>query len=104
MSEFIEDNITEQRYLELCDDMKEIVNDKDKENKKLQNENDILKKTLYKIYGVANFLNDTLPDIDLIDGEQSALISIGYIIDSINKVILPNLVKPTIIEVYNNFV
>jgi hypothetical protein len=100
MSEVIEDNITEQRYLELCEDLKEIVNEKDKDNVKLQLQNDKLKSAIYKIYGITCFLYEGLPELEITEGEQSVLVSIGYIIDLITRIILPNLANPTLSEVF----
>tara|TARA_R110000803_G_scaffold178865_1_gene241307 strand:- start:9 stop:338 length:330 start_codon:yes stop_codon:yes gene_type:complete len=94
-------NITEQKYLELCEEMKDIVAEKDKEMKRLQKENDMMKGTLYTIYGLSNFLLDTVPDMDTDLGiEHSVLLNIGYINDVITKIILPNSTNPTMVEIF----
>tara|TARA_R110000803_G_scaffold2877_2_gene9992 strand:+ start:949 stop:1257 length:309 start_codon:yes stop_codon:yes gene_type:complete len=100
------ENITEQKYLEICEEMKDIVAEKDIEIKKLKKENDTMKGALYTIYGLTNFLLDTVPDMDIDMGlEQSVLLNIGYINDIITKIILPNNSNPTMIEIFMpNFV
>ena len=59
------DNITEQKYLELADTMKEIVLEKDKQMKLTERQNSDYKAMLYKIYGLISFLDDILQDVDM---------------------------------------
>ena len=58
-------NITENAYLELANQMKEIVEEKDKElerNKKITAETKIL---LYKIYGLIDYVREIISNIDI---------------------------------------
>tara|TARA_R110001592_G_scaffold256473_1_gene520212 strand:+ start:165 stop:437 length:273 start_codon:yes stop_codon:yes gene_type:complete len=67
MEEINLNNITEQRYLELADQMKDIVGDKDKEliicKKKLAE----TKKVLLKIYGLISYSADCLEQVHFDD-------------------------------------
>tara|TARA_R110001632_G_scaffold27674_4_gene74216 strand:+ start:172 stop:516 length:345 start_codon:yes stop_codon:yes gene_type:complete len=67
MEEINLNNITEQRYLELADQMKDIVGDKDKEliicKKKLAE----TKKVLLKIYGLISYSSDCLEQVHFDD-------------------------------------
>tara|TARA_R110000822_G_scaffold12943_8_gene46571 strand:+ start:1291 stop:1554 length:264 start_codon:yes stop_codon:yes gene_type:complete len=58
-------NITENAYLELADQMKEIVDEKDKELKKYKNETEETKKVLFKIYGMVDYVREIISNIDM---------------------------------------
>ena len=65
MEEINMSNITENAYLELANQMKEIVEEKDKElerNKKITAETKIL---LYKIYGLIDYVREIISNIDI---------------------------------------
>ena len=56
-------NLTEQKYLELANDMKDIVEQKDRELIRVER---ILKKhkfVLYKVFGLLSFIDDIFDDV-----------------------------------------
>jgi cyanate lyase len=63
----ISNNINEQRYLELANDMKEIVEKKDIEIKKVKEEIVKTKKCLYRFYGIMCYVKGFLDNIDFED-------------------------------------
>ena len=60
-------NITEFAYLELADQMKEIVDNKDKEVLKYKKDLAETKKTLMKIYGLIDYIREIIGNIEMGD-------------------------------------
>jgi len=56
--------MTEQAYLDLAQQMKEIVAEKEKECQKLKNELNDYKYVMYKVFGITSFLEDLLNGFD----------------------------------------
>jgi len=73
------DRITEQKYLDLAEDCKKIVEEKDKEIRILHNELVRYKATLYKIYGIINFVMSISVEIDLGHMTDSYVNSIDWV-------------------------
>lgn len=65
MEEININNITENAYLELADQMKDIVDEKDKELNKYRKQTEETKKVLYKVYGLIDYVRDILSNIDM---------------------------------------
>ncbi len=58
------EQMTEQAYLDLAQQMKEIVAEKEKECQKLKNELNDYKYVMYKVFGITSFLEDLLNGFD----------------------------------------
>ena len=58
-------NITENAYLELAEQMKEIVEEKDKELNKYKKKTAETKKTLFKVYGMIDYVREIISNIDM---------------------------------------
>ena len=95
MEEINMSNITENAYLELANQMKEIVEEKDKElerNKKITAETKIL---LYKIYGLIDYVREIISNIDI------GLSNIN--IEDILDICIEKIEKIIYIYIYNEF-
>lgn len=80
------DNITEQKYLELAQDMKKIVEEKDQEVNKVKNELNDYKFVLYKVFGIMSFVDDLLNEYsndDYTDTERVMAQNLGYCINQV---------------------
>ena len=56
--------ITEQKYLEICDEFKSIIGQKDRKNKQIITNLKILAKIIAEAYGVVKIIDNTLDSID----------------------------------------
>ena len=56
--------ITEQKYLEICDEFKSIIGQKDRKNKQAITNLKILAKIIAEAYGVVKIIDNTLDSID----------------------------------------
>ena len=56
--------ITEQKYLEICDEFKSIIGQKDRKNKQVITNLKILAKIIAEAYGVVKIIDNTLDSID----------------------------------------
>tara|TARA_R110000851_G_scaffold324969_1_gene492611 strand:- start:436 stop:699 length:264 start_codon:yes stop_codon:yes gene_type:complete len=65
MEEINMSNITENAYLELAEQMKEIVEEKDKELNKYKKKTAETKKTLFKVYGMIDYVREIISNIDM---------------------------------------
>jgi len=61
------ENFTENSYLELANQMKEIVDDKDKEVLKHKKKLEETKKLIMKIYGLIDYIREIISNIELGD-------------------------------------
>tara|TARA_R110000764_G_scaffold19130_1_gene50598 strand:- start:55 stop:369 length:315 start_codon:yes stop_codon:yes gene_type:complete len=57
--------LTDARYLEMADDMKRVVDNKDSEVEKYKREARDLKKAILKSYGIVVYVQDVLEKIDM---------------------------------------
>tara|TARA_R110000822_G_scaffold2761_4_gene12795 strand:+ start:569 stop:838 length:270 start_codon:yes stop_codon:yes gene_type:complete len=67
MEEINMENFTENSYLELANQMKEIVDDKDKEVLKHKKNLEETKRILMKIYGLIDYIREIVSNIELGD-------------------------------------
>ncbi len=67
MEEINMENFTENSYLELANQMKEIVDDKDKEVLKHKKKLEETKKLIMKIYGLIDYIREIISNIELGD-------------------------------------
>ena len=58
------DNLTEQKYLELCDEFKSVMGEKDKALEALRTNCKILGKVVAESYGVIKILDNTLNSLE----------------------------------------
>lgn len=58
------EQMTEQAYLDLAQQMKEIVDEKEKEMRKLRNELNDYKFVMYKVFGMTSFIEDILSSFE----------------------------------------
>ena len=58
------DNLTEQKYLELCDEFKSVMGEKDKAVEALRTNCKILGKVVAESYGVIKILDNTLNSLE----------------------------------------
>lgn len=75
----------EGQYLELCNELQEKFNEKELELQKVKEQNDMLKKTFFSIYGFIRIVNNT----NLDDGEIDSLLDIlrSYCSDIYDEII-----------------
>ena len=54
------ENITEQKYLELCEEFKDVIREKDRLLKRSKEQSIVLGKIVAESYGVAKIIDNTL--------------------------------------------
>ncbi len=83
-------NITEQRYLELADDMKSVIAEKDKELNNYKKSLAETKKTLLRVYGLISYSNDCLEQVHFDDLDIG--VSLCDILNSCCNIIEKNMI------------
>ena len=81
-------NITEQRYMEMAEDFKAIMIEKDNELKKIKKEINKFKVVMFRIFGIMSFCEDIVNEYDLdnaSDYEQTLFHNIEYVNCQIQK-------------------
>jgi len=58
------ENITEQKYLELCDEFKDVIRDKDRKLKQTNAKALVLGKIVAESYGVIKIIDNTLDNLE----------------------------------------
>ena len=77
------ENITEQKYLELAEDFKGIVLEKDIELKKVKKQLNEYKFMMYKILGITSFIEDIIIQLDIGHYQQTIEHNLSYINEQI---------------------
>ncbi len=80
-------NITEQKYLELAEQMKEIVEEKDRQLIKQTRALNDYKYTIYKVFGILSFLEDIVNECELGTFEQTFEHNLNYINSQIRQLL-----------------
>lgn len=58
------ENITEQKYLELCEEFKDVIREKDRLLKRSKEQSIVLGKIVAESYGVAKIIDNTLNSLE----------------------------------------
>ncbi len=77
------ENITEQKFLELAEDFKGIVSEKDDEIKKINKELNDFKLMIYKLLGIVSFVEDIILQLDIGHYQQTIEHNLAYITEQI---------------------
>lgn len=81
------ENITEQKFLELAEDFKGIVLEKDIELKKVKKQLNDYKFMMYKILGITSFLEDIIIQLDIGHYQQTVEHNLSYINEQIKMLL-----------------
>lgn len=81
------ENITEQKFLELAEDFKGIVLEKDIELKKVKKQLNDYKFMMYKILGITSFIEDIIIQLDIGHYQQTVEHNLSYINEQIKMLL-----------------